>query len=89
METTQASNKEPLTVHQSHTSQNETKLEDKLREDVLADYAKTGVSAEHKMTIRDALRDYPWALFWCLMVSMCVIMEGYDTILMGNFYAYP
>lgn len=29
------------------------------------------------------------AIFWCLAVSMCIIMEGYDTILIGNFFAFP
>jgi SP family general alpha glucoside:H+ symporter-like MFS transporter len=29
------------------------------------------------------------AIFWAVIVSMCVVMEGYDTILIGNFYSYP
>ncbi|KAK9320915.1 hypothetical protein V1517DRAFT_189283 [Lipomyces orientalis] len=29
------------------------------------------------------------AIFWWLAISMCVVMEGYDMILIGNFYAYP
>jgi SP family general alpha glucoside:H+ symporter-like MFS transporter len=44
---------------------------------------------EHTMTIRQALRSYPWALIWALIISMSIIMEGYDTILIGNFYGYP
>lgn len=24
-----------------------------------------------------------------MIISMTVVMEGYDTILMGNFWAYP
>lgn len=36
-----------------------------------------------------AIKAYPMAIFWAVFVSMCVIMEGYDTILIGNFYAYP
>lgn len=44
---------------------------------------------EHDLTVRDALRKYPWAVFWSLVVSMSVIMEGYDTILIGSLYAYP
>ena len=28
-------------------------------------------------------------MFWSLCVSMSVIMEGYDTILIGSLYAYP
>ncbi|EXJ57714.1 uncharacterized protein A1O5_12504 [Cladophialophora psammophila CBS 110553] len=29
------------------------------------------------------------AVFWSLAVSTCVIMEGFDSILVPNFYAYP
>lgn len=45
--------------------------------------------AEHHLTARQAIRDYPWALFWAFAVSLCVIMEGYDQILVGSLYAYP
>lgn len=45
--------------------------------------------AEHTMTIRQALRAYPWAVLWSLTISFSIIMEGYDTNLIGNFYAYP
>ncbi|KAK4943144.1 hypothetical protein LTR10_017168 [Elasticomyces elasticus] len=44
---------------------------------------------EPQMTVREAMRAYPMAIFWCLAVSMCIIMEGYDTILIGNFFAFP
>lgn len=44
---------------------------------------------EHEMTVRQTLRAYPWAVFWSLVVSMSVIMEGYDTILIGSLYGYP
>lgn len=40
---------------------------------------------EHQTTVRQALRAYPWAVFWTLLVLMSIIMEGYDTILIGNF----
>jgi SP family general alpha glucoside:H+ symporter-like MFS transporter len=29
------------------------------------------------------------AIFWTVMMSMSVIMEGYDTNLIGNFFAFP
>ncbi|KAI1853769.1 hypothetical protein JX265_003897 [Neoarthrinium moseri] len=45
--------------------------------------------AEHALTPRQAIKAYPMAIFWTLAVSMTVIMEGYDTILIGNFFAYP
>ncbi|KKK15250.1 hexose carrier protein [Aspergillus ochraceoroseus] len=45
--------------------------------------------SEHAMTVREALRAYPWAVVWSLTISMSIVMEGYDTNLIGNFYAYP
>ncbi|KXH35215.1 sugar porter family MFS transporter [Colletotrichum simmondsii] len=47
------------------------------------------INAERNMTPRDAIRVYPMAVFWSLVVSLCVIMEGYDTILIGSFFAHP
>jgi hypothetical protein len=44
---------------------------------------------EHQLTLRDAIKAYPMAIFWSLAVSMCVIMEGFDSILVPNFYAFP
>ncbi|RDW68766.1 uncharacterized protein DSM5745_08526 [Aspergillus mulundensis] len=51
--------------------------------------AQAANAAEHSMTVRQALRAYPWAVIWSLTISMSIIMEGYDTNLIGNFYAYP
>ncbi|KAL5042400.1 hypothetical protein BDW71DRAFT_216998 [Aspergillus fruticulosus] len=51
--------------------------------------AQAANAAEHSMTVRQALRVYPWAVIWSLAISMSIIMEGYDTNLIGNFYAYP
>jgi MFS transporter, SP family, general alpha glucoside:H+ symporter len=46
-------------------------------------------SAEEKdMSIMEALKIYKKAVLWSLVISTCVIMEGYDTNLMGNFFAY-
>lgn len=43
---------------------------------------------EKHMTIPQAIKIYKKAIMWCLVISCCVIMEGYDTNLLGNFYAY-
>lgn len=51
--------------------------------------AREHIEVEHSLSLWQAIQSCPMAIFWCLMVSMCVIMEGYDTILIGNFYAYP
>ncbi|WQF77442.1 Putative major facilitator, sugar transporter, major facilitator superfamily [Colletotrichum destructivum] len=47
------------------------------------------IDAERSLTPREAIRAYPMAVFWSLVVSLCVIMEGYDTILIGSFFAHP
>lgn len=43
---------------------------------------------EKAMPVMQAIRHYKKAIFWSLIISMCVIMEGFDTNLLGNFYAY-
>ena len=44
---------------------------------------------EKEMTIRQALKIYKKAVMWAFIVSCVVIMEGYDTNLLGNFWALP
>lgn len=55
----------------------------------LSQAAEDRAHVEHTLTPGQAIKAYPMAIFWCLAVSMCVIMEGYDTILIGNFFAFP
>ncbi|MCJ1396978.1 hypothetical protein MMC11_000170 [Xylographa trunciseda] len=62
---------------------------EKLQGSRLTEYAKTGADLEHHMSPLEAIKAYPMAIFWAVLVSMCVVMEGYDTILIGNFFAYP
>jgi MFS transporter, SP family, general alpha glucoside:H+ symporter len=35
------------------------------------------------------IRLYPKAIGWSLLLSTAIIMEGYDTTLLGSFYAFP
>lgn len=51
--------------------------------------AKQATDEEHAQTLWQALRDNRKAVAWSVLISMSIIMEGYDTILMGNFFAYP
>ena len=36
--------------------------------------------SETHMSLRDAFRAYPQAIFWSWAISACLIMEGYDTV---------
>jgi SP family general alpha glucoside:H+ symporter-like MFS transporter len=44
---------------------------------------------EHALTTRDALHLYYKAIAFSIILSLTIIMEGYDTALLGSFYAYP
>jgi MFS transporter, SP family, general alpha glucoside:H+ symporter len=51
--------------------------------------AAAATAAEHKMTLREGLRLYPKAICWSMLLSLAIVMEGYDTILLASFYALP
>ncbi|PIA88421.1 Maltose permease MAL61 [Cercospora beticola] len=55
----------------------------------LATAVHDATQGEHELSIREAIRQYKSALFWSLVMSTTVIMEGYDTNLLSNFFAYP
>ena len=63
--------------------------EEKWADRKLSVVAQEAVFTEKDMTVRQALKIYKKAVIWCLVISCCVIMEGFDTNLLGNFYAYP
>ena len=42
---------------------------------------QAAVTSQHGLGVLEAIKAYPMAIFWSLMVAMCVVMEGYDTIL--------
>lgn len=37
------------------------------------------------MTLMQGLRLYPKAVIWSIVISTCIVMEGYDVSLIGNF----
>ncbi|KAK9489576.1 hypothetical protein V1508DRAFT_458411 [Lipomyces doorenjongii] len=59
-----------------------------LNEDLLVE-AKDATSFEHQMTPRQAFKIYPKAVGWSILLSLAIVMEGYDTALLGSFYAFP
>lgn len=57
-------------------------------EKVLIAEAAAGFANERELDPLAALKAYPWAIVWSLVMALCVIMEGYDTALLGSFFAY-
>ena len=51
--------------------------------------AKTAAESERTMPFRVAVRLYPMAIFFSFGLSLAVVMEGYDTWLLGSFWGLP
>jgi len=51
--------------------------------------AKAGADNEKRMGFRESLRLYPMGAFFSFGLSLAVVMEGYDTWLLGSLWAQP
>lgn len=51
--------------------------------------AKAGADNEKRMGFRESIRLYPLGAFFSFGLSLAVVMEGYDTWLLGSFWAQP
>lgn len=51
--------------------------------------ANIATDKEHNLTLARGLKAYPKAIAWSILLSTAVVMEGYDTILIGSFLAFP
>lgn len=56
--------------------------------DKIVAYAKSAATKEHNMTLMQGLKTYPKAVAWSVLISTCIVMEGYDVCLINNFYAF-
>ncbi|KAK1998906.1 sugar porter family MFS transporter [Colletotrichum falcatum] len=57
-------------------------------DDVAAEAAQAA-RAERQMTLLEAVRTYPKAIGWSVLLSSTLVMEGYDLALLGNLYSSP
>lgn len=55
----------------------------------LLNEAAFATDAEIKMTLREGLKTYPHAVGWSILLSSAIIMEGFDVVLIGNFFGFP
>ncbi|KIW36033.1 uncharacterized protein PV06_11666 [Exophiala oligosperma] len=54
----------------------------------IAQEAAAAVDNEHHMGFFKSLKLYKKACFWSIFLSTCVIMEGFDMVMLNNLYAY-
>lgn len=55
----------------------------------MSNNAKDNENKEKQMSLLEGLRTFPKAAMWSIILSSAIIMEGYDTSLIGSFYAFP
>jgi MFS transporter, SP family, general alpha glucoside:H+ symporter len=51
--------------------------------------AKQAAEEEHALSFLQAIRKYPKAVIWSVLLSTSIIMEGYDIVLISSFFAQP
>ncbi|KAJ5935783.1 hypothetical protein N7466_005330 [Penicillium verhagenii] len=55
----------------------------------LAEDARNATIDEHNLTFVQAVKLYPKACMWTMVVSLVVILDGYDTALIGSLFGFP
>jgi MFS transporter, SP family, general alpha glucoside:H+ symporter len=55
----------------------------------LHDEAREHTEKETSMGFLEGIKTYPNAAAWSILLSSSIIMEGYDTNLLGSFFAFP
>lgn len=51
--------------------------------------ARAAAEKEHSMTLLQGIKLYPKAIFFSVLISTCIVMEGYDVCLINNFCMLP
>lgn len=57
--------------------------------DHLTEDAARATEAEHSLTLWQSLKLYPKAVGWSMFLSIAIIMEGFDIVLIANLLAVP
>lgn len=75
----------------AHVSDAEKDVDGELmraKADKVLAFAKSASDKEQSMTLLQGIKTYPKAIFWSMLISTCIVMEGYDICLINNFYAF-
>ncbi|KAK4496785.1 hypothetical protein PRZ48_012768 [Zasmidium cellare] len=55
----------------------------------LREEANEATAEEHSETLLGSISRHRRAVFWAGVVSLCIIMHGYDSALMGSLFGFP
>lgn len=78
----------PEVVDEKIMDRNENEMERSKTVDRIISDARNATEKEQKMTLLEGIRLYPKAILWSMLISTCIVMEGYDVCLINNFYAF-
>ena len=56
---------------------------------VMVAAASSAAMKEHSQTFGEAIKSHRKAVFWSVLVSTAIIMEGYDIVLVSSLFAQP
>ena len=51
--------------------------------------AAAGAEQERAMSVIESIKMYPKAIVFSMAMSLCLVQEGYDTAILGSFFAQP
>ncbi|KAI4738806.1 sugar transporter [Aureobasidium sp. EXF-12298] len=51
--------------------------------------AQTSADLDSKLTVMEALKKHKKAVFWAMILSTSLVMEGYDLVIINSFYGQP
>lgn len=51
--------------------------------------AQAATEYQKNMSVFESFKAYPKAVGFSMVLSLCIVMEAYDTSLIGNFYGFP
>lgn len=80
---------EKPTVHDAETGRGYAEGVDVMHDETLVLEAKHAADVEQQMTLLKAVKLYPKAIAWSVLLSSTLVMEGYDLALLGSLYASP
>lgn len=55
----------------------------------VTDQAREATNLEHSMTFWETVKLYRKAIGYSALMSLAIVMEGYDTALLGSFFGLP
>jgi hypothetical protein len=55
----------------------------------MSEEAQAAAEKDAQIPLKEGLKLYPTATTWFFLLASAIIMEGYDTSLIGSLFAYP